>query len=146
MTKRETLTYWGIAAAVFLLFLYVFRGILSPFLFGAAIAYLTDPLADRLEGLGLSRVAATLLINIIAFIVLMIAVLSIAPILIDQAQRLIEATPGYVDDLADRAHRAFPGIFPDFGASPSVSDVATKDGESAAKALTEPAKRWGFPR
>jgi len=144
MTKRETLTYWSIAAAAFLLFLYVFRGILGPFLFGAAIAYLTDPLADKLEGWGLSRIAATLLINVVAFIVLVVAVLSIAPILIDQAQMLIEATPSYVDELATHAHESFPGFFPDFAASSAGAQAVTDDGEAAAKALAEPAKRWGL--
>lgn len=145
MTKRETLSYWGIAAAGFLLFLYVFGGILAPFLFGAAIAYMTDPLADWLETLGLSRVAATIVINIAAFVVAAIGVLSIAPILIDQAQQLVEAVPGYVEDLSKRAHQAFPGLFPDLS-SPAVSEAANGEGENgrAAGGLAEPAKRWGI--
>lgn len=142
MTKRETLSYWGIAAAGFLLFLYVFGGILAPFLFGAAIAYMTDPLADKLEELGLSRVLATVVINIVAFIVVAIAVLSIAPILINQAQQLVEATPGYVEDLAARAHNAFPGLFPDFSA-PTTNGEAAAEGENGG-GLAEPAKRWGI--
>lgn len=143
MTKRETLTYWGIAAAGLLLFLYVFSGILAPFLFGAAIAYMTDPLADRLEATGLSRVVATVLINIAAFLVVVIAVLSVAPLLIDQAQELVQAAPGYVEDVAIKAHQAFPGLFPDFSA-PAPTAAAAEGDEGAASALAEPAKRWGL--
>jgi len=143
MTKRETLSYWGIAAVGFLLFLYVFGGILGPFLFGAAIAYMTDPLADKLEELGLSRVAATIVINVVAFFVLAIAVLSVAPLLVGQATDLVEATPGFVEDLAVRAHEAFPGLFPDFSA-PAPTDEASAEGEGGGAALAEPAKRWGI--
>lgn len=144
MTKRETLIYWGIAAVGFLLFLYVFGGILGSFLFGAAIAYMTDPLADKLEDLGLSRVAATIVINIAAFLIVAIAVLSISPILIDQTQQLIEATPGYIEDLAARAHQAFPGLFPDFSAPAASGGGAGAEEEGGAGALAEPAKRWGL--
>lgn len=144
MTQRETFAYWSIALVAFLLFLWVFGGILGPFLFGAAIAYLTDPLADKLEDIGLSRVAATLVINVVAFVVVAVAVLSISPILIDQAQQLVERMPGYVDNLAGRAHEAFPGLFPDF--SPAEIANAKEGGEANGEsgALSEPAKRWGL--
>jgi len=144
MTRRETLIYWGIAAAGFLLFLYVFSGILAPFLFGAGLAYLTDPLADRLERKGLSRILATILITATAFVILVVAALLIAPIMIDQAQRLIEATPGYAESLAVRAHEALPAIFPDFASTPSVGEVATSDSEDQTSPLAEPAARWGL--
>ena len=42
---------------------------LLPFVAGMALAYFLDPVADRLQRLGLSRAAATLLI-LIAFIVI----------------------------------------------------------------------------
>ena len=39
------------------LFLYMFSDILLPFVAGMALAYFLDPVADRLERLGLSRTA-----------------------------------------------------------------------------------------
>lgn len=144
MTQREILIYWGIAAAGFLLFLYVFGGILGPFLFGAAIAYLTDPLADKLEGFGLSRVAATLVINVVAFCVVVIAVVSVAPLLIDQTQQLVERAPGYIESLAQRAHEAFPKLFPDFSAAEAATAAASGGEDGGGAALSEPATRWGM--
>ena len=144
MTQRETIGYWSIAFVAFLLFLWVFGGILGPFLFGAIIAYLTDPLADKLEELGLSRVAATLVINVVAFAILVIAVLSVAPLLFDQAQQLVSRMPGYVDSLAGRAHDTFPSLFPDFSVAEIKNDVGGGDANGGPAALSEPATRWGL--
>ena len=56
---REQAKYWGIALAVFFLALWFLGGVILPFLVGGAVAYFLDPVADRLERAGLSRVAAT---------------------------------------------------------------------------------------
>ena len=50
---RDQLKYWGIAAAVFMVALWFMGDVLLPFLLGGAIAYFLDPVADRLERLGL---------------------------------------------------------------------------------------------
>jgi predicted PurR-regulated permease PerM len=47
-----------LAIALFFLILYSLQPILTPFLVGALLAYLGDPLADRLEALKLSRTSA----------------------------------------------------------------------------------------
>ena len=52
---RDQITYWGIAAAVFLLVMWFLGDVLLPFVLGMAIAYLLDPVADRLERMGMSR-------------------------------------------------------------------------------------------
>ena len=46
---EKQLRYWGIAAAVVLLVLWLLGNVLLPFVLGAAVAYLLDPIADRLE-------------------------------------------------------------------------------------------------
>ena len=48
------------ALAVFILLLWLLSDILLPFVAGMAIAYLLDPLTDRLEALGINRLAAAL--------------------------------------------------------------------------------------
>ena len=53
----------GLAAVVaFGLVVYLLREVMLPFVAGIALAYLLDPLADRLERLGLGRLAASLMI------------------------------------------------------------------------------------
>ena len=54
---RRQISFWLITAVVLALFLYVFSAILLPFVAGMVLAYFLDPVADRLERLGLSRTA-----------------------------------------------------------------------------------------
>jgi predicted Na+-dependent transporter len=61
---RRQVIFWLLTAAILIAFLYVFSSILLPFLAGMILAYFLDPVADRLEKLGLSRLAATVLILI----------------------------------------------------------------------------------
>ncbi|MEM7685099.1 MAG: hypothetical protein AAF293_09745, partial [Pseudomonadota bacterium] len=53
MTVREQVRYWGVGTAIFVGLLWLLADALLPFVLGAAIAYLTDPLADWLEEHGL---------------------------------------------------------------------------------------------
>ena len=54
---RRQIRFWMIAAALFGVFVYLFSDILLPFVAGMVLAYFLDPVADRLQRLGLSRAA-----------------------------------------------------------------------------------------
>ena len=62
MSGARQAAYWAAGAAVFLVLLYLLRGVLMPFVAGLAVAYFLDPVADRLEARGLSRLWATIAI------------------------------------------------------------------------------------
>lgn len=96
---RRQFRFWLIAAAIFGLFLYVFSEILLPFVAGMALAYFLDPVADRLEKLGLSRIIATLIILLSFIIVLAVAMVLLIPILASQLADFIEKLPGYIEQL-----------------------------------------------
>lgn len=85
--------YWAIAGLVLVVLLWLLGDVLLPFVLGAALAYFLDPVADRLERLGLSRVAATSVIALIAVLIFVLLVLSIIPTLIQQLMALIESAP-----------------------------------------------------
>ncbi|OZA03937.1 MAG: AI-2E family transporter, partial [Rhodobacterales bacterium 17-64-5] len=85
--------YWGIAAVVFFLTLWLLGDVLLPFLVGGAIAYFLDPVADRLERLGLSRVAATVLISLLALFAVIMLVLAVIPTLFNQLSALVDSAP-----------------------------------------------------
>ena len=91
--------FWLLAFALFVAFLIVFRAILLPFLAGMALAYFLDPVADRLEAWGLSRLMATLLILVMFLVVFAAALLGIIPSLAEQAAGLIERLPVYIASL-----------------------------------------------
>ena len=96
--KRQAL-FWGIALALFIAFLMVFSSILLPFVAGMALAYFLDPVADRLERLGLSRMLATVVILIAFVIVFVLALVIIIPVLANQISDFIAHLPGYVSQL-----------------------------------------------
>ena len=56
---RDQMKYWGLAALIFALALWYLGDVILPFVLGGAVAYALDPVADRLERLGLSRAVAT---------------------------------------------------------------------------------------
>lgn len=87
------LRYWGLAAAVFLLTLWVLGDVMLPFVIGGAIAYFLDPLADRLQRAGLNRVAATTIISILMLLIVVLLFLAVIPTLINQLTALIDSAP-----------------------------------------------------
>ena len=57
MPFERQVVFWLAALAVFVLLLWLLSEILLPFVAGAAIAYLLTPVTDRLERLGVNRLA-----------------------------------------------------------------------------------------
>lgn len=102
--------YWGIAAAVFLAVLWVLGDVIMPFLVGAAIAYFLDPLADRLEALGLSRVLSVVVITILGLLIFIAMALLVVPTLTSQATALIESAPELSRKLQTFVNQQFPDI------------------------------------
>lgn len=93
LPMRDQAKYWGIALLIFFVALWYLGGVMLPFLVGGAVAYFMDPVADRLERLGLSRVMATTLISVIALLIVILLVLAVIPVLVQQLTALVNATP-----------------------------------------------------
>jgi predicted PurR-regulated permease PerM len=108
---RQQLKYWGIAAAVFFVVLWVLGDVILPFVLGAAIAYFLDPVADRLESLGCSRTIATAIITISALMIFVVLALLVIPTLVSQTAQLISTAP----DMASRLQAVLTERFPDLG-------------------------------
>ncbi|NRB29427.1 MAG: AI-2E family transporter [Rhizobiaceae bacterium] len=99
LATRRQIYFWCATLLVMILFLYMFRSILLPFVAGMALAYLLDPVADRLEAMGASRLVATFLILILFVVLFVIALILIVPILSGQLSDLIQRIPDYVTRL-----------------------------------------------
>lgn len=99
MTLQRQVGFWIVTMMVFLIFLYVFRTILLPFIAGMATAYALDPIADWLERHGLSRLAASLVILVVFVVFLVLLFVVFVPILANQMVGLIERVPTYVQEL-----------------------------------------------
>lgn len=90
---RTQAVWWLTGFIVFLLALYVLRGMLLPFVVGCALAYLLDPLADRLENAGLSRALATAVIAVGALLVIVVPFLLLVPALAGQLADFVGFIP-----------------------------------------------------
>ena len=102
MTIRREAWFWLIGFVVFFGALYLFRSILLPFVAGMAVAYFLDPICDRLETMGLSRLWSVIVVST-GFVVALVALsVLIAPLVIDQVNQLIEWLPRFVASLRDK--------------------------------------------
>ncbi len=99
MRLERQLGFWLGAFAALVLFLYVFSGVLLPFVAGMILAYLFDPLADRLERMGLSRLGAALLIVVVISLIFLILLILFVPVLAHQLATFIESLPDLVTRL-----------------------------------------------
>jgi predicted PurR-regulated permease PerM len=105
---NDQLKYWGVASIAILVILWFMGDVLLPFVLGSAVAYFLDPVADRLERLGLSRAMATAVITVMALLVFVIMALLVVPSLVSQAINLFEIAP----DLTKRLSVFFTERFP----------------------------------
>ena len=102
--------YWGIASAVFLIVLWFLGDVILPFVLGGAIAYFLDPVADRLERMGLSRALAVTLITLFAVTLFIVMGLLVVPTLVSQTTSLINIAPQLASDLQSFLIRQFPQL------------------------------------
>ena len=107
---RDQLKYWGVAAAFFLIVLWFMGDVLLPFLLGGAIAYFLDPVADRLERMGLSRVMATAMITVFALCMFVVMALLVIPTLVNQAVSLFETAPQLTRNFTTFLTDRFPSL------------------------------------
>ncbi|RWK41517.1 AI-2E family transporter [Mesorhizobium sp.] len=96
---RRQIRFWLISAIILAIFLYVFSGILLPFVAGMVLAYFLDPVADRLQRLGLSRLMATIVILFAFIVVLVLAFVILIPVLASQMADFASKLPEYLTRL-----------------------------------------------
>ena len=96
---RLQVVFWIGFLIFFLLFVWLFSDILLPFILGMALAYLLDPLADRLERGGMNRAWATISIVLMSVLVFALIALIVVPVLVSQFSAFLEDLPEYVAEL-----------------------------------------------
>ena len=89
--------FWLIVITVSAALLYLLAPVLTPFLFAALLAYLGDPLIDRLEARKLSRSLAVSLVFGALVLGLLLLLLLVIPVLTHQFKGLLQRLPDYID-------------------------------------------------
>jgi|SRR5579863_4091266 len=129
MQFERNIVFWSVALAIFVGLLWLLSPILLPFVLGMAIAYVLDPLANRLSKRGMSRLMAALIILGGFVVALVLLLLFIAPVLARQFAGFIENGPAYAQRLqafvSDPNHPWIKRVVGDnlVGADKSVGDV-----------------------
>jgi len=83
--------------AVILYLLWLLAPVLMPFAVAGMFAYLGDPLADRLERLGMGRTVAVSVVFFVLLLVTVGALLLLIPLISRQVDNLVQSLPHYVD-------------------------------------------------
>ncbi len=88
--------FWLFTIIALLVFIYLVKGILLPFVVGLGVAYFLDPAADKLEEWGLSRTLATVIITLLFFLGMGAGLAALAPVLYHQMVAFISEIPAYI--------------------------------------------------
>jgi len=116
MAPERQLRFWLVGLVVFVLLLWALSGVLLPFVAGMAVAYLLDPLTDRLER-AMPRWAATTVVLLSFALVALLAVMLLIPLLRSQIEQLVQAIPAWAawvrDVLIPDLERRFAALAPE---------------------------------
>lgn len=104
--------FWIGGLALLIAFVVLLHTILTPFLVALLLAYMGDPLVDRLERAGLSRTLSVVAVFGLFTLVLMTLLLVLVPMLAKQLFRLYELAPQILDWFQ---HSAMPWVQAKFG-------------------------------
>lgn len=132
MTLERQVLFWGAVLVGVIALIWLLHPILLPFVAGIALAYLLDPLANRIEQLGANRMIATFVMIVAFGAVLAALAILIIPVLAAQAAALIENFPSYLERLRSIAtdpsrpwlSKLVGAGLPDLQASTFVKDAA----------------------
>lgn len=133
---------WLILSAAFLLLLYFLLPVLTPFLTAAILAYMCDPLVDRLSVLGykkyqFGRTTATVLVMLAIMGVITLLLLIIIPVLQKESLLIIERLPNVITNIRATAE---PFLQKHFGISlaidsAQIQEIITKNWKTAGSIL-----------
>ncbi len=91
--KSELRANWLIATALIGWLLYLLAPVLTPFIAAGLLAYIGDPLADRLQRLRLPRTLAVVTVFLLTFLFLGLLILLLGPLVRTQVAALFAALP-----------------------------------------------------
>ncbi len=146
--KTDLRINWLIAIVVTGWLFYLLAPVLTPFVAAALLAYIGDPLADRLQKLKMPRTLAVVCVFLITFIAIGLLILLIGPLIGAQVGALFDALP----DIAKKAEEVWlPTVMgwlnmeagADVGLSAFLANYSEMFGSWSGKVLTSVGKSGG---
>jgi len=92
-----------VMAAIALVAIYYLQPILTPFLVGIVLAYLGDPVVDRLEASKVNRTVGVLIVFVFFLLLMVGAALVVLPMLVREVAGLIQDIPAGIAWLQEKA-------------------------------------------
>jgi predicted PurR-regulated permease PerM len=133
MTLQRQTIFWVGTLVVFIVMLWLLQSILLPFIAGFVLAYFLDPVADRLENLGLPRIVATSIILVTAILAVVLIAILVVPVAADQLVKLVADLPNNIKSLVQRFNEQAPTRIKDLVAN-SGTDLQGQLSDYAGKA------------
>ncbi|MDH5619997.1 MAG: AI-2E family transporter, partial [Gammaproteobacteria bacterium] len=139
---------WLIAIVLTGWVFYLLAPVLTPFIASALLAYMGDPLADRLQKLKMPRTLAVAAVFLITFVILALLILLIGPLISAQVGALFDALP----DIAKKVEQVWlPTILgwaniesgADVGVGPFLAKYGEMFGSWSGKVLLSVTKSGG---
>jgi predicted PurR-regulated permease PerM len=103
MSVTRPIIFWIAILAALVAVVVLLREVLLPFVAGMVLAYLLNPLANRIERLGVNRLLATLAILLLVVVTITLLIVLVMPVLIRELSYFIESFPLYVRQLHELA-------------------------------------------
>ena len=97
--KSETRIAWLITLAISGWLVYLLAPVLTPFIAAGLLAYIGDPIADRLQQLKIPRTLAVVVVFLLTFLLLGLLVLLVGPLIREQVGALFAALPALTAQL-----------------------------------------------
>lgn len=112
--------FWLVVFSISLTLLYLLSPILTPFIVAALLAYMGDPVADKLEAWGLSRTLSVVVVFFSIVLGLLLVFLFLIPVLETQIKTFVMMVPRYIEFMVSTLA---PYLQSKFGVDPSVLEM-----------------------
>ena len=99
MVEKKHTIFWIVITCILFLVIYTLRSVLMPFVAGMILAYLLDPLVDRIEKVGIRRSLSTFFVLTIFFVCLAGSSLLLLPVILSQLSNLTSFLPSLINNL-----------------------------------------------
>ncbi len=124
--------FWLAVLALGVMMLWLLREVLAPFVAGAAVAYLLDPVCDRLQRLGLGRTWATALVTLAFVLLVFLLLVLLVPTIYHQLVSFLQTLPGIVEAVRERAQPLIEELRQAAGRTTQIGQAA---GDFASRAV-----------
>jgi predicted PurR-regulated permease PerM len=135
MTIQRQISFWIAALVATVLLLFLLRTILLPFVAGFALAYMLDPLADRLQKVGIGRLGASLIILVLFVLFFILTLVVLVPFAVQQLGAFVERLPSYVARLQQLAVEQGGPLIERLGGSTALPEMQASIGNLVAQGI-----------